>query len=508
MTAVARGRQSVLAGLHALPLRVRLVAIVLTLLTVALLALSVTSAILTRRDLLDRVDAELQAVAAPVATQALGVLDTSGGQGVPTNYAFSLMSVDGTPVHVVNPSNELMKPAWPRIAIDDPRVLTGQPFTVPSQRGDLSWRFVAGRVGSDATFAVGVPLRSVNKTVQRLLLTSSIISAAVLALCAVIGWYAVRRAFRPLRLIEDTASQIAAGDLTQRVPVPPSQDEVASLGTSLNAMLARIEEAFDVRAASQERMRQFVSDASHELRTPLATVRGYAELNRQGALPDAAATTAAFERIEAEATRMSVLVEDLLTLARLDEEPRTTYAELDLTVLAADAVADARAREPDRPIRLVGRGGSLQATPVWGNEARLRQVVTNIVANALGHTPAGTAVEVRVGLERGESAGRAESSSAGADPAGSVSGHAVLEVVDHGPGIPADERQRVFERFARADKSRGRQSGGGTGLGLSIVAAIVAAHDGRVGVSETPGGGATLVVWLPAYDRPPADPAS
>lgn len=499
MTAVARGRESVLARLHALPLRVRLVAILLTLLTVALLLLSLTTAYLTQRDLRNGIDAELRSVAAPVAQAAIDDLGNNGDAAtLPTGYAFALMLPDGTPVHVVNPTGERLHPALPPITLTDARVRSGEPFTVTSTDGELKWRFVAGRVGTAGTFALGLPLRSVEETVARLLLTSGLISAAVLALCALIGWYAVSRAFRPLRQIEDTAAQIAKGDLTRRVPVSPAQDEVASLGQSLNVMLAHIEQSFDVREASRERMRQFVSDASHELRTPLATVRGYAELHRQGALPDASATTAAFGRIEAEATRMSGLVEDLLTLARLDEEPETVRTEVDLTVLAADAVADARARAPERVIRLQGTLGALEPTLVIAMEARLRQVITNVVANALAHTPDGTPVEVRVG--RAPQATR--------DTAAHELGHgrdeAVIEVIDHGPGIPPEDRQRVFERFVRADKSRGRATGGGSGLGLSIVAAIVASHGGQVGLAETPGGGTTVIVHLPTGVSQPA----
>jgi two-component system OmpR family sensor kinase len=240
-------------------------------------------------------------------------------------------------------------------------------------------------------------------------------------------------------------------------------------------MLARIESSFAVREESEERMRQFVADASHELRTPLATISGYAELYRQGAVPDAQSVGSAMERIEAESGRMRVLVEDLLTLARLEDAPDAEPGPVDLTVLAADAVADARVRAPDRRITLHGLDGPVEPTVVVGSDARLRQVVTNLVANALRHTPEGTPVEIAVGTD----------------------GHAAtLEVRDHGPGVPPDISVKVFERFYRADPARGRTSGG-SGLGLAIVAAIVSAHQGQVGVAPTPGGGATFVVRLP-----------
>ena len=468
--------QAVVKRLEAMPLRVRLVAIVLVVLAAALLVSNLATAYLMQRDLLGRVDTELKGVAKPVATQALTDLTKGDEDTTPTNYAFVLFPVDGETMSV-NPTTERMHPEVPRLALTDARVRNGKPFTVQSVDGEMDWRFIAGTVGkNEATFAVGVPLRSVKQTVARLLVTTGALSALVLAASALLGWFAVRRAFRPLTQIEDTAAAFAGGDLTRRIPVRAADDEVTSLSRSLNAMLAQIESSFAVREASEDRMRQFVADASHELRTPLATVRGYAELHRQGALSKPEDTRAAMERIESESGRMSGLVEDLLTLARLDEEPTTAMAEVDLTVLAADATADARAREPERRISLTGLAGPVDATVVWGSESRLRQVVTNLVANAIRHTPAGTPIELAVGVD-------------GSD--------GVLEVRDHGDGIPSGTAHRVFERFYRADPSRGRTAGGGNGLGLAIVAAIVAAHRGRVGVQETTGGGATFVVRIP-----------
>ena len=481
------GSQAVVRRLEAMPLRVRLVAIVLVVLAGALLVSNLATAYLMRRDLLGRVDSELKGVVEPVATQALTELTKGDDEATPTNYAFVLFPVDGRTMSV-NPTSERLHPNVPRLALDDPRVRFGRPFTVKSVDGDMEWRFIAGTAGQGAaTFAVGVPLRSVKETVARLLVTTGVLSALVLAGSALLGWYAVRRAFRPLAQIEDTAAAIAGGDLTRRIPVRAADDEVTSLSRSLNAMLAQIETSFAVREASEDRMRQFVADASHELRTPLATVRGYAELHRQGAISSVDDTRAAMERIESESGRMSGLVEDLLTLARLDEEPTAAMGDVDLTVLAADATADARAREPERRITLVGLTGPVEATAVWGSESRLRQVVTNLVANAVRHTPAGTPIELAVGVD---------------GPDG------VLEVRDHGDGIPSGTAHRVFERFYRADPSRGRSAGGGNGLGLAIVAAIVASHRGRVGVHETDGGGATFVVRIPTGPSQPRSSAS
>ncbi len=464
----------VVRQLEAVPLRTRLVAIVGTLVGAALILTSLATALLMRSDLMDGVDKELQSVARPVANQALADF-IRANSAFPSNYAFQLQT-RGRAV-TTRPTGVTDYPDLPALPITDPRVISNDPFTVGSVTGPLKWRFIAGRVsGADATFAVGIPLTTVNHTVARLLVTTAAIGTLALIGSIVLAWFAVRRAFRPLARIEDTASAIATGDLTQRIPVRQADDEVTSLSRSLNAMLTRIESSFAVREASEERMRQFVADASHELRTPLATVRGYAELYRQGAVRDDAAVGSAMERIEAESTRMSGLVEDLLTLARIDDVPVVETTSVDLTVLAADAVADARVRAPERRISLLGLDGPVAPTSVRGTESQLRQVVTNLVANALLHTPEGTPVEVAVGP----------------DDFG-----VALEVRDHGPGVPDEVATKVFERFYRADPSRGRSGGGGSGLGLAIVAAIVSQHHGRVGVAPTPGGGATFVVRLP-----------
>ncbi len=473
MAPTAPAVAGVVRRLERVPLRSRLLVIVGLLVGAALVCTSLVTAYLMRSDLLDSTDAELRSVLQPVANQAVTELRV-GNESLPTSYAVSV-SEEGR-VYLRNPTGTTVHPDLPYLPRTDPRVVSHQPFTVGSVGDGPSWRFIAAPVnGYDATIAVGTPLTRVTHTVARLLVTTGLIGTVVLLLSLVLGYFVVRRALRPLTRIEDTAAAIAAGDLTQRVPVRRADDEVTSLSRSLNVMLARIESSFAVREKSEERMRQFVADASHELRTPLATVRGYAELYRQGAVSDPAAVEGAMERIEAESGRMSALVEDLLTLARIDDAPETEMGPVDLTVLAADAVADARVREPERRISLLGLDGPVEPTVAWGSEPRLRQVVTNLVANALRHTPGGTPVEVAVGTD--------------------AEGLAI-EVRDHGPGVPQDVSVKVFERFFRADPARGRGSGG-SGLGLAIVAAIVAGHDGRVGVAETPGGGATFVVRLP-----------
>jgi two-component system, OmpR family, sensor kinase len=464
--------------IETLPLRVRLVALLVSLLLVALTLTSIVTSAAMRRQLMDSTDRDLNAAVVPTASQVLSQLFNHHEAGIPTNYAVRFMPTDGGVPYAVNPTGERLHPDIPNLALNDPRVENGTHFTVGSTDGVMRWRVVPGQLrNGSATFAVAVPLRGVDTTVQRMLSFTILVGLAVIASCAFLGWYGVRRAFRPLAQIEDTAAAIAAGDLTRRIPEPAAQDEVTSLSRSLNAMLAQIEHSFAAREASEARMRQFVADASHELRTPLAAVRGYAELYRQGAVSTREDVSGTMRRIEDESIRMGGLVDDLLLLTRLDSQRPLKRGPVDLTVLAADAVQDVRALDPTRHVRLLGLPGDLGPTLIDGDEARLRQVVTNLVGNAVNHTPAGTGIEIAVGRR--------------------TPGRARLEVRDHGQGVDPVKARKVFERFYRADPSRGRGSGGGNGLGLAIVAAIVGAHDGQVGVAATPGGGATFVVELP-----------
>lgn len=467
--------------LEAIPLRVQLITVLSLLLALALVATTAATALLMKRDLTGRVDSELRAAGPAVAGVAIRYLQQGQRGAQPSllsGYSVVLFQSDSQPLTLANPTGIKETPAIPPMPPTSKHVRSGKPFTVGSTNGDVDWRVIAGPVsGSEVTYAVAVPLENVDHTVHRLILVTGLIGLAVLLACGLMGWYLLRRAFRPLAQIEDTAAAIAAGDLTQRIPTRVADDEVTSLSRSLNGMLAQIEQSFAVREASEERMRQFVSDASHELRTPLATVRGYAELYRQGAVSRPEDVSSAMGRIEGEAARMGGLVDDLLTLARLDEEPRTTMHPVDLMVLAIDATQDARAQASDRRISLLGMDGQLVPTVVQGSESRLRQVLANLLTNAITHTPAGSPIEVLLGT---------------AD----AGGLAVIQVRDHGPGIDDDTARKVFERFFRADKARTRERGG-SGLGLAIVAAIVAGHDGRVGVAPTPGGGATFVVELP-----------
>lgn len=486
---IDRARDSARRRFAAIPLRLRLIAILVALSMLALSVTAVVAVVLLRDQLVNKVDSQVTAVAQGVIgggpLSGLGNPQDPSSQLPSSQYAVVLLDSGLT----VQLGRRLGTASAPDVDGITPAVAAahdGHPFTVPSTAGDTEWRVVALRVtttrtGSLGTLIVGQSLRDVDDTVTQLGVVLLVVGLSVLVAIGVAGGFAVRRAFRPLTQVEAVAEAIAAGDLSRRVPDRPTSTEVGRLSASLNAMLAQIEQAFAVREASEERMRRFVSDASHELRTPLATVRGYAELYRQGAVREPDDVAGAMNRIETEATRMGGLVEDLLTLARLDEERTERHTPVDLTVLAGDAVQDARALQPDRPLQILGRGGPLGPVVVSGDENRLRQVVTNLMANALRHTAPGVPVEVVVGREGDQG---------------------MVEVRDHGTGIAPEQVERIFERFYRADSSRGRGHGGGSGLGLAIVAAIVNSHQGRVGIAQTSGGGATFVVSLPLAPVP------
>jgi two-component system OmpR family sensor kinase len=339
--------------------------------------------------------------------------------------------------------------------------------------GGLRYRVYAQRDPEDAGITVAaVPLSEVDSTLHRLLLVEALVIVGVLLALGSSAYFVVRLGLRPLSRIEVTAGQIAAGDLSRRVSPATTKTEVGRLGLALNAMLERLETAFAARTASEERLRQFLSDASHELRTPLASIRGYAELFRMGATRDQAGTETAMRRIEEESKRMGVLVEDLLTLARLDEEPDRDRTSVDLAALGRDAVHDARARAPEREIGL----SAPESAVVWGDPLQLRQVYANLLGNALAHTPQGTPVEVTV----------------------TVGDEVSVSVRDHGPGIPPDQRERLFERFWRREGGRERGKAG-AGLGLAIVHGVVNAHRGSIEMRDAAGGGSEFLVRLPRH---------
>ena len=328
------------------------------------------------------------------------------------------------------------------------------------------------------TTLVAIPLNDVTQTLHRLLRVEALVIAGVLLALGALSWWLVRIGLRPLDRIGADAGAIAAGDLSHRVESTNPRTEVGRLGIALNDMLGQIEKAFAERTASENRLRRFLADASHELRTPLVSIRGYAELFRIGAAREPEDTEKAMRRIEDEARRMGVLVEDMLTLARLDEVREPVREPVDLRRVAADAVEDAHAVDPERRIELKADA----SVTVLGDPHQLRQVLGNLMRNALTHTPGGSAVEVR---------------------AWSDGDDALVEVRDHGRGLPAGDPAELFERFWRAEPGRERGPGGGAGLGLAIVAAIADAHGGSVTAADAEGGGASFVVRLPAH-RPAA----
>jgi two-component system OmpR family sensor kinase len=339
--------------------------------------------------------------------------------------------------------------------------------------GDVNGNTVAGDVLVNAQ-----PLSDQESTLHTLFLTELAVTAAAIVFALVAGWWLVRLGLRPLADVEATADSIAGGNLEQRVPGAEKPTEVGRLARALNVMLERIQSAFDARVRSEKKLRdneqhlrQFVADASHELRTPIAAVSAYAELFERGGAEHSEDLPRIAAGIRMETARMDRLVDDLLTLARIDEGAAMEMAPVELVSLVAESVRTATAVGPDWPVRF----WAARPVEVSGNKDRLRQVIDNLLSNVRAHTPEGTETTVRVDQ---------------------VGDEAEVEVRDAGPGMPGEDARRVFERFYRADPARSRTSGG-SGLGLSIVSAIVEAHHGTVTASSAPGEGMTVTVRLP-----------
>jgi two-component system OmpR family sensor kinase len=448
--------------LSRLSLRTRLLLGVIALAGVGLVAADVATYSALSSYLLGQVDSTLNQVLFGPSGQVPGdcaeVRQPDGGSSgikcVPAFRGYEQPPVPKLPAHVSLPSH----PNTP----DGDRV---RYFTVSAVSGSGHYRVRASEEVQypGYLFLIAQPLNSVDSTLHRLLLIEILVTAVVLAALAGLALWIIQISLRPLRRIEQTAAAITAGDLSRRVEYADPQTEVGRVGSALNTMLDRIED-------SDRRLRRFVADASHELRTPLAAVRAYAELFDRGAAAHPADLERSMSGITRESERMSLLVDDLLLLARLDEGRPLEQKPVDLAAVVREAVDAARVVEPDRPIELAA-----EPTTVTGDEASLHQVLDNLLANARTHTPAGTPVSVELR---------------------NVDGRTELTVIDHGPGLTDEQAGRVFERFYRADSSRARASGG-AGLGLSIVAAVAEAHGGTAEVRPTPGGGATFVIALP-----------
>ena len=472
---------------RAVPLRTRLVVLFVVLLGLGLTIAGATTATLLRSYLLAQADQQIATTARNLDADTLWRLSTGGEADprMPSDYFLRLRGESGAALDVAVSwtVQEFGRPNLPEEVAEH-----GEGYTVGSDQPGQRWRAVTYRVttgpGSapeSGTLTVALPLTGVDRTIAKVTAAIVISGVAIIVAGALTSWVAVRRSLRPLREIEVTAGAIAAGDLSRRVPPGSPRTEVGSLAHSLNVMLAQIEHAFAVQSASERQMRRFVSDASHELRTPLATVRGYGELYRMGAIPEDE-LPAAMARVESEARRMGELVTDLLQLARLDEGRPIARERVELHALLEDALADLRALDPTRSAELIAQPGA-GAGAVTGDENALRQVLANVLGNVVRYTPEGSPVELVL------------------DRAGD---RVVMEVRDHGPGIDPDRAEQVFERFYRLDDSRARNSGG-SGLGLAIVAAIVAAHGGTARVLPTEGGGATVRVELPAAPEQPGE---
>ncbi|MGJ0202633.1 HAMP domain-containing histidine kinase [Leucobacter sp. gxy201] len=405
-------------------------------------------------------------------------------------YYVGLLNTDGDLQYDNTLGSDAAVPQVQGLSMDRVLSLDDAVFALHSAQG-VEWRAVvrpiAGPDGQPSgTLLIAESTAGINQIIANYVTVFTGFGIAVILLGAALTRLLITTTLLPLAEVEKTALEISRGDYSKRIMVPSTHTEVGHLGESLNVMLDRLDGSLEDRARTIEQMRRFIGDASHELRTPLVSVRGYAELYRMGALQDDEHIGQAMERIEKEAIRMTSLVEDLLALARLDEGRALERTALDLNRLAQDAALDARAQAPGREVAV-----SLDdASPaVLGDEHKVRQLMTNLIGNAMRHTEEGSPIEIAV-------------SSVPADPAdpeatAPAPPMARFEIVDHGEGVPEQIREKIFNRFWRADNSRNRETGG-SGLGLAIVKSIVDAHHGTVSVHETPGGGATFRVDLPA----------
>ncbi len=524
-------------------LRTKITGVTVLLLTTGLLVAGLGTMAVLRNYLQDEVDAKITLASGKLGgtIQYSGTADSPrcAVSTLPNDYYLAVLDHDGG-IICNNREEDATRPVVETLTLERVAMSEGA-LTLPSTELGGQWRVVvlpaSNQLGTDYfTVVIGLDLKDTNSIVSRYAAIFLFFGLTVVIVGGALTRLLVTSTFAPLREVEATAARFAGGDFSQRLGGATPNTEVGRLNRSLNSMLSRIDRAFADRAKTIDQMRRFVGDASHELRTPLVSVRGYAELYRMGALTKPEDVAQAMERIEKEAIRMGGLVEDLLELARLDEAKPLTLTEVDLVPLATDAALDAAAASPGRVVTVVAtdipsapaalelvppdappRVASLATGPiafagatlsrlvsrrrpvlanvttpppppitlravVMAEENKIRQVLANLIGNALRFTPESSPIEIGVGVD-------------------GATQRAVLSVIDHGEGIPPQIREKIFQRFWRADSSRARDTGG-SGLGLAIVSAIVQTHEGEVDIVETPGGGATFRVFLPLLPSP------
>lgn len=472
-------------------LRTKITGVTVVVVTIGLMVIGLGTVITIDRYLTQQTDEKIAQAAASLppqlGTQEFNNFDRVAPTGLSNEFFLGAVSASGSLIASnLNPNETDYGPDVSRLSlgvISDAK----HPLTVNSVNGDTTWRVMTYKLNVinaadgqilPATLAVGIDLEESKRIVGSFASVFLAFSLVVVVLSAALTRLMISSTFKPLREVEQTAARFAGGDFTQRLEGSTPNTEVGRLTRSLNTMLSRIDRAFRDRADTIEQMRRFIADASHELRTPLVSVRGYAELYRMGGLKTKKDVSQAMERIEKEANRMSSLVTDLLELARLDENKPLDIAPVSLLTLAEEAAMDASAIAPDRSITAhLAEGVKSEDVVIEADDNKLRQVLTNLLQNARRFSDAGTPIEIEIGKQRRPD-------------------RAVIRVIDHGEGIPEQVREKIFQRFWRADTSRARETGG-SGLGLAIVQTIVARHDGDIRVTDTPGGGATIEILFP-----------
>ncbi|WP_433678233.1 sensor histidine kinase [Nocardia sp. CA-119907] len=482
-------------------LRTRLLVTVILIAALGMGAFGALSMAFLERAQLDRVDAQLNLVAAELASTnrpPSPPLGPTNELQVPSEFRLMFFDPAGKPIGTLGSAiGDSTVPRLPPMDESSVGARGSAAFTVADETTGVRWRvrtevqLPVPNQPDGGTAAVAMSLDTSLATAAKLRNIEVAVGAGLMLAVAAIAAVLVRLELRPLRRIEHTAEAIAAGDLDRRVRQTDPHTEVGRLGAAFNVMVTRLASALRQVRDSEQRMREFIANASHELRTPLTSVRGYSELYRHGGARTEERTRELMSRIEAEAIRMGRLVDDLLLLARFDEERPLDLTEVDLAAVATDVVRDASTRAPDRRITLDATDEPIR---ILGDVDRIRQIATNLVNNALTHTPSDADITVTVGIDRADAPGRMVAVEVGTDTTGAAA-YAVLEVADDGPGVEETIAPRLFDRFYQAGESRSRA--GGSGLGLAIVAALATAHQARVQLLADTGTGAVFRVLFP-----------